>query len=44
MVAEAPSVIGARAELAVATALWKRGIDVYLPFFNAHSTGRSDAR
>ncbi len=37
MVAEAPSVIGARAELAVASALWKQGIDVYLPFFGAHS-------
>lgn len=32
-----PSVIGARAELAVAVALSKAGMAVYLPFFNAHS-------
>jgi hypothetical protein len=37
MVTEAPSVIGARAELAVASALWKAGMEVYLPFFSAHS-------
>ena len=32
-----PSVIGARAELAVAAALSEAGMAVYLPFFNAHS-------
>lgn len=37
MATEAPSVIGARAELAVASALWKSGMEVYLPFFGAHS-------
>ena len=36
MVVETPSVIGARAELAVATALWKAGMDVYTPFFAPH--------
>lgn len=37
MSSEPPSVIGARAELAVASALWKRGMAVYVPFFGAHS-------
>ena len=32
-----PSVIGARAELAIAAALSRAGMAVYLPFFNAHS-------
>ena len=36
----APSEVGARAELAVATALTKTGRTVYLPFFNGH--GRVD--
>lgn len=37
MVQEAPSVVGARAELAVATGLRKAGYDVYTPFFCAHA-------
>lgn len=32
-----PSVIGARAELAVAVALSEAGMAVYVPLFNAHS-------
>ena len=37
MALEAPSVVGSRAELAVATGLLRRGYDVFTPFFNAHS-------
>jgi hypothetical protein len=32
-----PSLVGARAELAVATGLLRAGYDVYTPFFSAHS-------
>jgi hypothetical protein len=37
MAREAPSVVGARTELAVATGLVRAGYDVLTPFFNAHS-------
>src|SRR5687768_10770778 len=37
MADEAPSVVGARTELAVATALLRAGYDVYTPFFCAHA-------
>lgn len=37
MPAMPPSVVGARAELAVATALVRAGHEVYTPFFSAHS-------
>ncbi len=32
-----PSVVGARAEIAVASALMRVGMDVFLPFFSPHS-------
>jgi hypothetical protein len=32
-----PSQVGALSELAVATALWRAGFDVFTPFFCAHS-------
>jgi hypothetical protein len=37
MATEAPSIVGARAELAVATGLIRAGYDVFAPVFNAHS-------
>jgi hypothetical protein len=37
VVKETPSIIGARAELAVATGLIRGGYDVFTPCFNAHS-------
>jgi PD-(D/E)XK endonuclease len=37
MAGEAPSAVGARAELAVATGLVRGGFDVFTPFFNAHA-------
>ena len=33
----APSVVGARSEMAVASALQRVGIDVFVPIFAAHS-------
>ena len=37
MATEAPSIVGARAEFAVATGLIRAGYDVFAPVFNAHS-------
>jgi hypothetical protein len=37
MIEDAPSVVGARAELAVANGLLKAGFDVYTPFFCPHA-------
>ncbi len=37
MLQQAPSVVGARSELAVATGLLKAGYDVYTPWFCGHS-------